>query len=41
MVDRVELVGRYAIRVAWADGHDTGLYEYGLLRRVGSLEELT
>jgi DUF971 family protein len=28
------LVGRYAIRVEWADGHDTGIYEYGLLREL-------
>lgn len=34
----IELVGRYALRVRWADGHDTGLYDYALLRRLGTLE---
>jgi DUF971 family protein len=31
MVD-VEMVGRYAIRIVWNDGHNTGLYSYDLLR---------
>ena len=39
MVDRAALVGRYALRIVWGDGHDTGLYEYELLRRLGRLEE--
>ena len=30
-----ELVGAYALRVRWADGHDTGIYDFGLLRRLG------
>lgn len=37
-VSDVELVGRYALRMRWADGHDTGLYDYALLRRLGTLE---
>lgn len=28
-------VGRYAIQFYWSDGHDTGLYTYELLRRLG------
>lgn len=31
---RVDLVGAYAIRVAWSDGHDTGMYTYKWLRGV-------
>ncbi|MEW6249449.1 MAG: DUF971 domain-containing protein [Planctomycetota bacterium] len=27
-----ELVGQYAIRLTWADGHSTGIYDYELLR---------
>jgi len=27
-----ELVGNYAIRLRWADGHDTGIYAFSLLR---------
>ena len=32
-------VGRYAIQIRWGDGHDTGIYTYDSLRRMG--EELT
>jgi ATP-binding protein involved in chromosome partitioning len=28
---RIDLVGGYAIRVAWSDGHDTGMYPYDYL----------
>ena len=28
----VELVGRYAIRVWWSDGHSSGIYTFELLR---------
>ncbi len=28
----VELVGNYALRFEWSDGHNTGLYTYDLLR---------
>lgn len=30
----ITLVGAYAIRVAWSDGHDTGIYTYEWLRSV-------
>lgn len=29
---RVEPVGRYAIRIVWDDGHDTGIYSFASLR---------
>jgi DUF971 family protein len=29
---RHEMVGGYAIRFFWADGHNTGIYSYNLLR---------
>jgi DUF971 family protein len=32
----VELVGSYALRIRWKDGHDTGIYDFALLRRLGS-----
>lgn len=35
-VDRAELVGRYALRIVWKDGHDTGIYDFGLLRSLDS-----
>lgn len=28
------LVGRYALRLFWTDGHDTGIYDFPLLRRL-------
>ena len=33
-----ELVGNYALRVRWVDGHDTGIYDYALLRALGEAE---
>ena len=32
IVANAELVGRYALRVVWKDGHDAGIYDFGLLR---------
>jgi DUF971 family protein len=31
---RVESVGRYALRVTFADGHDTGIYTFSMLREL-------
>jgi DUF971 family protein len=31
---KVDLVGRYAITIAWSDGHHTGIYPFELLRRM-------
>jgi DUF971 family protein len=30
--DEIALVGRYAIRVRWSDGHGTGIYTFQKLR---------
>ena len=30
----VELVGNYALAPTWADGHNTGIYSFRLLRRL-------
>lgn len=30
----IESVGRYALRVVFADGHDAGIYTYALLREL-------
>ena len=34
-VAAAELVGRYGLKVRWQDGHDTGIYDFGLLRQLG------
>ena len=31
---KIDLVGRYAITIAWSDGHHTGIYPFELLRRM-------
>jgi len=35
---RIEPVGRYAIQIAWSDGHDTGIYPYRRLRELAERE---
>ncbi len=34
-----ELVGNYAIRIRFTDGHDTGIFSWGYLRRIDPGEE--
>lgn len=34
-IARIDAVGRYAVRLAFDDGHDTGLYSWGVLRELG------
>jgi DUF971 family protein len=29
----IVLVGRYAVQPTWADGHDTGIYAFRVLRQ--------
>ncbi len=31
-------VGNYALQLVWGDGHNTGLYSFKYLRRLGELE---
>jgi DUF971 family protein len=33
---RLSLVGHYAIRIEWSDGHGTGIYTYEFLHRLSS-----
>ncbi len=30
-VSKLEIVGSYAIKITWLDGHDTGIYEFPFL----------
>lgn len=34
-IARIDPVGRYAVRLAFDDGHDTGLYTWDFLREMG------
>ena len=34
-INDVQLIGRYAARIVFDDGHDTGLYTWPLLHRLG------
>ena len=34
-IEAVEAVGRYAVRIRFTDGHDTGIYTWALLRQLG------
>ncbi len=31
---QAHLVGNYALNIAWADGHDTGIYDFRYLRTI-------
>ena len=37
--ESASLAGRYALRIVWADGHDTGIYDFPLLRRLSDADE--
>jgi DUF971 family protein len=39
-IDRIEPVGHYAVRLCFDDGHDTGLYTWSELYRLG-VEQVT
>lgn len=34
--ERIDGVGNYAIQIRWSDGHDTGIYDWTLLRRLAT-----
>lgn len=34
LIERMELVGNYAVRIHWSDGHSSGLYTWERLRRM-------
>ncbi len=34
-----QVVGGYALQPRWADGHNTGIYSYAYLRRLGGTNE--
>lgn len=36
-VTSVNLVGKYAIAIKWADNHNTGIYEFSYINKISSL----
>jgi DUF971 family protein len=36
-VQNISQVGNYAISISWKDGHNTGIYEYAYLKKLGEL----
>jgi DUF971 family protein len=40
LIDEIEEVGLYALRLGWADGHTTGIYSFRFLRELAPLAEL-
>lgn len=34
-IQEMSLVGNYALKILWSDRHDTGLYTWDLLRKLG------
>jgi len=39
-ISGIEEVGQYAVRLAWGDGHGTGIYSFRYLRELGELDGL-
>ena len=37
---KIDSVGRYALRIVWSDGHDTGIYTFHHLRELGQAGDL-
>ena len=37
-VEKMELVGSYAVRILWSDGHNSGLYTWERLRELSTPE---
>jgi DUF971 family protein len=36
ILEKAELVGSYAVKLVWKDGHDTGIYSWDFLRKLAS-----
>lgn len=41
LIDDIEEVGNYALRLGWADGHTTGIYSFRFLRELSPLADLS
>ena len=34
-IKNIEIVGGYAIQITWKDGHDTGIYSWAYIKKLG------
>lgn len=39
-VDKIELVGNYAIQIYWKDGYDYGIYSWDVLKRLAEFADV-
>jgi DUF971 family protein len=39
-IHEMQLVGNYALKIRWSDGHDTGLYTWPHLRQLSACPQL-
>ena len=39
-IEKIEMVGNYAIQIKWKDGYDYGIYSWDLLQRLGDYMEV-
>ncbi len=37
-IEKIEIVGHYALSIKWKDGHNTGIFEFQQLRKLNSGE---
>jgi DUF971 family protein len=34
-IDKIEVMGNYAVQIVWRDGHNTGIYSWEILKELG------
>ena len=37
IVNSINIVGSYAVAIKWADNHNTGIYDFGYLKKISDL----
>ena len=41
IVKNIELSGKYALKIDWADGHNMGIYEFPLLKKISEIQGIS
>ena len=36
-INSINIVGKYGVKVIWADNHDTGIYEFNYFKKISDL----